>query len=104
MRLRVRSTALSGMPLDTETEDFCGETCLDLVAAMQAGRRFAVLGSLDAFIDDLVAGVRRFAGIHLVVKGETASERASALIGALLDAKLATIDDEPPASGKGAHP
>jgi hypothetical protein len=39
-----------------------------------------------------------------VVKGETASERASSLIGALLDSKLATIDDEPPASGKGAHP
>ena len=106
MRLHLRSTALTGEPLDVEAEVFSGATSFDLVRAMQAARRFAERQPLDEFIDSLVAGARRFAGIELVVKGHTPDERAASFIGALLDAKLATIaDDEPPTAdgGKGAH-
>lgn len=106
MRLHLRSTALTGEPLDVEAEVFSGATSLDLVRAMQSARRFADRQPLDEFIDGLVAGAQRFAAIELVVKGHTPDERAASFVGALLDAKLATItDDEPPTAdgGKGAH-
>ena len=101
MRLHLRSTALTGEPLDVEAEVFTGATSLDLVRAMQAARRFAERQTLDEFIESLVAGARRFAGIELVVKGQTADERASSLVGALLDAKLATITDDEPSTADG---
>jgi hypothetical protein len=106
MRLHVRSTALTGEPLDTEVESFTGDTSLDLVREMRAARRFAERQTLDEFIESLVAGAQRFAGIELVVKGETADERASSLVGVLLDTKLATITDDEPSpadGGKEAH-
>jgi hypothetical protein len=95
MKLTLHGAALAGGALDDAVETFRGETALDLVRAMQAARPFLPTMDSGAFIDLVVAGAHRFAGISLVVKGETDAERAASLVGALLDAKLATLlDDE----------
>lgn len=95
MKLTLHGAALAGGALDDAMEVFPGETALDLVRAMRSARPFLPAMDTGAFIDSVVDGAHRFAGISLVVKGESDAERAASLVGALLDAKLATLlDDE----------
>jgi hypothetical protein len=103
MKLTLHGAALAGGALDDAVEVFRGETALDLVRAMQAARPFLPAMDTGAFFDAVVAGAHRFAGIGLVVKGETDAERAASLVGALLDAKLATLAEDEHDGGTGDH-
>ncbi|MDX2176311.1 MAG: hypothetical protein SF028_07550 [Candidatus Sumerlaeia bacterium] len=94
MKLTLHGAALAGGALDDAVEAFRGETALALVRAMQAARPFLLAMDTGAFIDSVVDGAHRFAGIALIVKGESDAERAASLVGALLDAKLATLAED----------
>ena len=107
MRIEIRSTALDGSPLDAMAEVFSGERPLEVLEAIRAAARF----STDATADDTIERIRQaawlFAGAQLCVKGSTPEERASSLLFALIDHKLARLvsDEEPggkPAEKPGA--
>lgn len=77
-------------------EAFAGATCIELVQAMQAARRFAAPSCLDEYIAIVAADVRRLAGVELRVPPGPPESRAVALVGELLRHGLAKLQEGPP--------
>jgi len=89
MRIEIRSTALDGSPLDAMVEVFSGEGPLEVLEAIRAAARFSTDATTDDTIERIQQAAWLFAGAPLCVKGSTSEERASSLLFALIDHKLA---------------
>jgi hypothetical protein len=107
MRIEIRSTALDGSPLDAIAEVFSGEGPLDVIEAIRAAARFSPDATTDETIERIQQAAWLFAGAQLCVKGSTAEERASSLLSALIDHKLARWvgdEEEKPGANSPAEP
>ncbi|MCA1948442.1 MAG: DUF5049 domain-containing protein [Armatimonadetes bacterium] len=103
MRIEIRSTALDGSPLDAMVEVFSGEGPLEVLEAIRDAARFSADTTTDDTIERIQQAAWLFAGAQLCVKGSTPEERASSLLFALIDHKLARrLGDEEP-GGKPGH-
>ncbi len=95
MRVRIRDTDLDGKPLEGEGQVFTGKTSLEVVQAMRGATLFADQRTLEEYVDMLLRNAKMLAGIDLVVKGDTAEQKAEALIASLIDHGLAEyVEDE----------
>jgi hypothetical protein len=105
MRIEIRSTALDGSPLDEMVEVFSGETPEDVLAAIRGAARFSNDATADETIERIQQAAWLFAGAQLCVKGSTPEERASWLLFALIDHKLARwVGDEEEKPGANPAP
>jgi hypothetical protein len=107
MRIEIRSTALDGSPLDEMVEVFSGETPEEVLAAIRGAARFSTDATADDTIERIRQAARLFAGAQLCVKGCTPEERASSLLFALIDHKLARWvgdEEEKPGADSPAEP
>jgi hypothetical protein len=107
MRIKIRSTAIDGSPLDAMVEVFSGETPEEVLAAIRGAARFSTDATTDETIERIRQAAWLFAGAQLCVKGSTAEERASSLLFALIDHKLArwvSDEEEKPGAKSCAEP
>jgi hypothetical protein len=104
MRIEIRSTTLDGSPLDAMVEVFSGEGPLEVLEDIRAAARFSTDATADQTIERIRQAAWLFAGAQLCVKGSP-EERASSLLFALVDHKLARwVGDEEPGEKPGHVP
>ena len=99
MRVRIKNTDLEGKPLKGEGEIFTGKTTLEVIQAMRDATLFSDQKTLEDYIDMVLRNAKMFAGIDLMVKGDTLEQTADALLASLIDHGLAEhVEEESPAS------